>query len=78
MLNFASGGSQPGDFHSRTGLNSKLVLRHFSGVTQRNGASIFCLKKPWTISDKMEFMLGDWSGVDPFERIRRQDELSRR
>lgn len=38
----------------------------------------FLFKKPWTISDKMEFMLGDWSGVDPFERIRRQDELSRR
>jgi hypothetical protein len=38
----------------------------------------FLFKKPWTISDQMEFMLGIGPEWIHSERIRRQDELSRR
>jgi len=34
-------------------------------------------KKPWTLSDKKEFMLGDRPGVDSYERIWCQNEFSR-
>jgi hypothetical protein len=49
--------------------------RWVAAFTRPNGASTFSSKKPWTLSDKVEFMLGvgrEWI----HERIRYQNELT--